>query len=131
MIFIIGEKRMAIRARENIVGAWAFVAGIVLSIIVGIFAGSMLNQYVVWALIGLGLVMGYFVAEKDVQTFLLASVSIVIVSYFWVSGMALNAALSGIQISRAVSSIMGTLLILFVPATIVVALKTVFSIAKS
>jgi hypothetical protein len=120
---------MAIRSRESVVGAWAFLAGIMLSIIVGIFAGGGISPYVVWILLGLGLVVGYFVSEKNVRTFLLASVSLVVVSYVGISGMVLNAAISGIQIGKVVSSVLGSLLMLFVPATIVVALKSVFSIS--
>ncbi|HLF53870.1 MAG TPA: hypothetical protein VI544_01705, partial [Candidatus Nanoarchaeia archaeon] len=86
--------------------------------------------YVVGLLFGLGLVVGYFVAEKDVQTFLYASVSLVIVSYVGISGMVLNAAIRGVSIGSMVSSILSTLLLLFVPATIIVALKTVFSISR-
>ena len=121
---------MAIRARENVFGAWAFLAGIVLSVLVGAFAGDKISPFIISALFGLGVVVGYFVSEKDVQTFLLASVSLVIVSYVGISGMVLNAAISGVQIGRVVSSILGTLLMLFVPATIIVAIKTVFSISK-
>jgi len=120
---------MAIRSRENVVGAWAFLAGIMLSIIVGIFAGGNINPYVVWILLFLGMIVGYFVSEKNVRIFLLASVSLVVVSYIGISGMVLNAAISGIQIGKAVSSILGALLMLFVPATIIVALKSVFSIS--
>ncbi len=121
---------MAIRARENDVGAWAFLAGIILAILVGVFAANNINPYIVWILMGLGIVVGYFVAEKDVQTFLFASVSLVIVSYFGISGFVLNAALTGANVGKVVSSVLGTLLILFVPATIIVALKTVFSISR-
>jgi hypothetical protein len=120
---------MAIRSRENVVGAWAFLAGIMLSIIVGIFAGGNISPYVVWILLGLGIIVGYFISEKNVRTFLFASVSIVVVSYVGISGMVLNAAISGIQIGKVVSSVLGSLLMLFVPATIIVALKSVFSIS--
>ena len=120
---------MAIRARENVMGAWAFLAGIVLAILVGVFAGDKINPLILWVLVGLGLVVGYFVPEKSIQTFLIASVSLVIVSYIGMSGMVLNAAISGVQIGKMISSILGTLLMLFVPATILVALKTVFSIS--
>jgi hypothetical protein len=120
---------MAIRARENVMGAWAFLAGIVLAILVGLFAGDKINPYILWVLVGLGLVVGYFVSEKDSQTFLIASVSLVIVSYFGISGMVLNAAISGVQIGHLISAVLGTLLMLFVPATIVAALKSVFSIS--
>lgn len=122
---------MVIRARENVVGAWAFLVGVILAVLLGIFAADKINQYIIWIFIGLGLLIGYFVAEKDVQTFLLASVSLVLVSYIGMSGMVLNAAISGVQIGRMISSIMGMLIILFVPATIITALKTVFSISKS
>jgi len=120
---------MAIRSRENVVGAWAFLAGIMLSIIVGIFAGGSMSPYIVWILLFLGIIVGYFISEKNVRTFLFASVSIVVVSYVGISGMVLNAAISGIQIGKVVSSILGSLLMLFVPAAIVVALKSVFSIS--
>ncbi|MBS3065881.1 hypothetical protein J4229_02430 [Candidatus Pacearchaeota archaeon] len=120
---------MAIRSRENVVGAWAFLAGIVLSILIGIFAGDKINPYLIWVIVGLGVVVGYFVAEKNVRIFLLASVSLVVVSYVGMSGMVLNAAISGVAIGKVISSILGTLLMLFVPATIVVALKSVFSIS--
>ena len=79
----------------------------------------------------LGLVVGYFVSEKDVQTFLLASVSLVIVSFAGIQGLVLSAAVSGININELITSVLGALLFLFIPATIVVALKTVFSLAKS
>ena len=120
---------MAIRARENVVGAWAFLAGIVLAILVGIFAADKINPLILWILVGLGLIVGYFVPEKSVQTFLTASVSLVIVSYLGMSGMVLNAAISGVQIGRVISAVLGTLLMLFVPAAILVAMKTVFSIS--
>lgn len=122
---------MVIRSRENLVGAWAFLIGVVLAVLVGIFAGSNLNPLILYILAGLGVVVGYFVAEKDVQTFLFASVSLVLVSYAGVQGLFLSAALSGVDIGKLFSSMMGALLVLFVPATIIVALKTVFSIAKS
>lgn len=122
---------MVIRARENLVGAWAFLVGVILAVLVGIFAGSYLNPLILAILALLGIVMGYFVAEKDVQTFLLASVSLVLVSYAGVQGLVLSAAISGVSIGNILSSVMGALLVLFVPATIIVALKTLFSISKS
>lgn len=121
---------MVIRARENLVGAWAFLSGVVLAIAVGILAGSQISPIALGVLAFLGIIVGFFVAEKDVQTFLLASVSLVIVSYAGVSGLILNAAVLGIGIGKYLSGVLGTLLALFVPATIVVAVKTVFSLAS-
>lgn len=124
---------MAIRARENVWGAWAFLIGIILAVLVGVangLSGGEVNQYVLWILFTLGLAVGYFVSEKDVQTFLLASVSVVIVSYVGISGMSLNSAIWGVWAGKPISSIFASLLTLFVPATIIVALKTVFSISN-
>ena len=126
---------MVIRSRENIVGAWAFLIGLIIALIVGIVAGLVsgfrISPLILGILALLGVIVGYFVAEKDVQTFLLASVSLVIASYMGISGLVLGAAISGVNIGNVISSILQTLLALFVPATIVVALKTVFSISKS
>jgi len=122
---------MSIRARENLIGAWAFLIGVILAVVVGIFAGSNINPLVLGILALLGLVVGYFVAEKNIQTFLLAAVSLVIVSFAGIQGLVLSAAVLGVDIGRIISSILGALLVLFVPATIIVTLKVVFSISKS
>ncbi len=124
-----------IRAKENLVGAWAFLIGVILAILVGVLAGLFssirINPIVLGVLSILGIFVGYFVAEKDIQTFLLASVSLVLVSYTGISGLILGAAVSGFDIGKIISSVLQALLALFVPATIIVALKSVFSIAKS
>ena len=122
---------MPIKSRENLVGAWAFFFGIILSIIIGLYAGERTNPVILGILALLGVIVGFFVSQKNVQTFLLASVSLVIVSFAGIQGLVLSAAVMGINIGKIVASILGTLLVLFVPATIVVALKTVFSLAKS
>lgn len=122
---------MVIRSRENLIGAWAFLFGIVLAVLVGLFAGERTNPLILGILALLGLVVGFFVSEKNVQIFLLASVSLVIVSFAGIQGLVLSAAVMGINIGKIVASILGALLVLFVPSTIIVALKTVFSLAKS
>lgn len=121
---------MVIRSRENLIGAWAFLIGIVLAIGIGIVAGKGINPLILSFLAILGIIVGYTVAEKDSQTFLLASVSLVLVSFAGIQGLVLSAAIAGINIGSILSSVLGTLIVLFVPATIMVALKTVFSIAQ-
>ncbi|MEK6819280.1 MAG: hypothetical protein AABY10_05100, partial [Nanoarchaeota archaeon] len=115
---------MPIKYRENLIGAWAFLMGMVLAVLVGIFAGNRTNPLILGIMAVLGLVVGYFVSEKEVQTFLLASVSLVIVSFAGIQGLFLDAAIRGVAIGKIVSSILGAFLVLFVPATIIVALKT-------
>ncbi|MBS3088154.1 hypothetical protein J4402_00065 [Candidatus Pacearchaeota archaeon] len=124
---------MPIKSRENLIGAWAFLAGVVLAVSVGIitsFSRINTSPIILGVLALLGIIVGYFVAEKDIQTFLYASVSLVIVSFAGIQGLVLDAAIRGIEIGSIISSVLGALLVLFVPATIIVALKVVFSIAQ-
>ncbi len=128
---------MVLKSRENSFGAWAFLIGVILAVIVGIGTTLIpipsLTNYsaqIYGLLVILGLIVGFFinVTGKDSQTFLIAGTVLVIVSKFGMESVA--GSLIGIGIGDAVSSIFGALLVLFVPATIIVALKTVFSIAK-
>ena len=125
------------RSKENNVGAWSFLIGVVLALIVGIFTTLIpipsLSKYsaqIYGLLIFLGVVVGSFinVDGKDSQTFLISGTILVIVSRFGMESVL--GSLIGIGLADAVSSVFGALLVLFIPATIIVALKTVFGIAK-
>ncbi len=124
---------MVIKAHENLIGARVFLLGVILALIAGLVSvsNSRLQQILLIILAVLGLIVGFFVPEKEVKTFLMASISVVIVSYAGVSGLVLRAAISGLQLGTIVTSILGALLVLFVPATIVVAVKTAFASAQS
>lgn len=126
---------MPIRSRESYIGAWAYLIGVILAVIVGIVATQIgkgnVNQVILGILALLGLVVGYFVSEKDVKTFLTASVSVVIVSFAGIQGSFLSAAILGLDINALITNILGALLFLFIPSTIIVALKTVFAIASN
>lgn len=127
---------MPIKSKENSVGAWAFLIGVVLAIIIGLstslFSIPTLTKYsaqIYAILVILGLIIGFMnVAGKDSQTFLITGAILVIVSKFGMESI--TGSLIGIGIGDLVSSVFAALLALFVPATIIVALKTVFSIAK-
>jgi hypothetical protein len=120
---------MAIKSRENLVGAWAFLIGIVLAVAAGIFSSLRATTGILGILAFLGIVVGYFVSQSESKTFLLAAVALVIVSFAGIQGLMLDAAIRGIAIGKVVSSILGALLVMFVPAAIIVALKTVFAIS--
>jgi len=127
---------MVIRAKENSVGAWAFLMGVILAIIVGLSTSLLpiasLSQYssqIYGILMILGLLIGFVsIPGRDSQTFLWAGAVLVIISRFGMDSI--QGSFIGIGIGDAVSSVFAALLALFVPATIIVALKTVFSIAK-
>jgi len=126
---------MPIRSQENVISAWAFLVGVVLAVIAGFVGEIQPSSIILLLLIALGLIIGYFVSEKDVQTFLFASAALVLASFAGIQGLAADVslrgvAISGVEIIKTSVSILSSLLLLFVPATIIVALKTVFSLAK-
>lgn len=127
---------MVIKSKENSIGAWAFLVGVILALVVGI--SSVLipvsfivkhNMTVYAILVLLGLMVGFLnVTGRESQTFMIAGAVLVIVSKFGMDSV--TGSLIGLSIGTAVSSVFTALLVMFVPATIVVALKSVFSIAQ-
>ena len=122
---------MPIKSKENLIGAWAFLIGVILAVVIGLFKaqlGAVAESTILALLVILGLVVGLLnVGDKDVNTFLLAGVALVIVSYMGSSALGI---VSQIGALSYLGEILNALLVLFVPATIIVALKTVFSIAN-
>ena len=122
---------LMVRSRENLVGAYAFLIGVVLAVIFGMFNDSLEQAGGLFysALVVIGLIVGFMnVGDKDSSTFLLASLSLVIVGALGLEPLkyiALNN-----YVVQSLANVLSSLLLLFVPATIVVALKTVFAMAK-
>lgn len=130
-------NKMVLKSKENEFGAWSFFIGVILALLIGIgtallpFNALTKVSVPIYAILFiLGLMIGFFSVPqgKDSQKFLLTGAVLVIVSRFGMESVV--GSLIGIGISDLVSSVFGALLVLFVPATIVVALKTVFSIAN-
>lgn len=119
-----GVKLMAVKnSRSNAIGAWAFLIGVILAIILGLFQSNLGN--VTWipvVLVLIGLIVGLLnVGASENSHFLLASVSLVIVAFM---GSAV------LQVVPQVADILSALMVLFVPAAIIVALRTIFVIAR-
>ncbi len=128
---------MVVISKENSVGAWAFLMAVILAVIVGlatlVIPFPEITKYgsVIYAvLIILGLIVGFSinVTGRDSQTFLMTGAIIVLVSKFGMESVI--SSLIGVGAGDTASSIFASLLALFVPATIVVALKNVFGMAK-
>ena len=128
---------MAIIAKEKALGAWAFLMGVILAVVIGISTSRLLpiveitkySTFIYSVLVILGVVVGFMnVTGRESQTFLLAGAVLVIVSGFGMDSVSSSYVSSAL--ADAIKTIFGALLTLFVPATIVVALKTVFSIAN-
>ncbi|MDO8516503.1 MAG: hypothetical protein Q7S33_00095 [Nanoarchaeota archaeon] len=120
-----------VKSKENLISAWSFFIGVILAIVIGVF-----NKYlgetsglIYGILVFLGFIVGFLiVGDKESMSFLFASVSLVIVSGFGHSTLLFNSNIS--PILSYLSEILSALLVMLVPATIIVAIKTVFSIAE-
>ncbi|MEI7719400.1 MAG: hypothetical protein WCI72_06015 [archaeon] len=120
-----------VKSRENLLGAYAFLIGVIFAIIMGIsqkvFDITYSNTPYAFLVI-LGIVIGFLnVGDRDSLTFLIASLSLVIVSGFGQSALIY---VSNIPFLSSLTAILAALLVMFVPATIIVALKVVFNLAK-
>jgi hypothetical protein len=120
-----------VKSKENLWGAYAFLVGVVLAVIFGLFneplelAGGLFYS----ALVLIGLIVGFMnTSDRDSMTFLIASLSLVIVGSLGMEPLRYIALDN--YVVTSLRNVLGSLLVLFVPATIVVALKTVFSMAK-
>ncbi|MEA3414017.1 MAG: hypothetical protein U9Q99_00620 [Nanoarchaeota archaeon] len=129
---------MVLKSKENSAGAWAFLIGVVLAVLIGISTTffvplTKIGQYsspIYAILVILGIFVGFKVnvSGKDSQTFLISGAILVIVSKFGMDSVV--GSLIGIGVGDIVTSTFSALLALFVPATIIVAIKSVFSISK-
>ena len=127
---------MVLKSHENSVGAWSFLIGVVLAVIIGLFTTLLpipalveYSAHIYCILVFLGLIVGYMISSgKDSQTFLIAGTIIIIAGKFGMESV--SGSLIGVGLGDTVKSIFSALLALFVPATIIVALKTLFSITK-
>ncbi len=119
------------KSSESLVGAWAVLIGVIVAIALGIFQRTVLissNDWVYIILVMLGIVVGIASASnnsRESTTFLLSTVSLVIVS-----SMGQQRLISAGDIGVLIVTLLNALLIMFIPATIIVALKTVFSVAS-
>jgi uncharacterized membrane protein len=112
-------KKRGRRGRR--IGRWAFLIGVVLAVVFA-FVGRMTPD-IVAILIAIGFIVGLLsVSEEEAQPFLMSGAVLIIASAF-----GQNALLAFGILDRMFSA----LLVIFVPATIVVAVRNVFGIATS
>ena len=117
---------------EKQIGNYSFIIGVIIAIVLGL-ASQKLGTATAWLwslLVVLGLIVGFLnVSGKETKEFLLVTVALVIVAYAgnaqiekWATDVQL--------IGKYLSDIFGNLLAFVIPASVVVALKDVWQLAK-
>ena len=107
------------------IASYAFLAGVIIAVLFGLLPlmGIELNAGFTIALVVIGLIIGFVnVSGEESAPFLLSGAVLVIAS-----------SLGGSSLGdiKFLGDILGALLALFTPATIVVAVKNVFNLAKN
>lgn len=106
----------------NIIGSWAFLIGVLLAVVFGLLGNGSLDSNVVTILAIIGLIVGLLnVVDEETSPFLMSGAVLIIAGAFGKDNIA------GV---RWINDILQALLIIFVPATVIVAIKNVFSLAK-
>src|SRR3989338_3282838 len=113
------------------VGVWTFTIGVILALLAGLVPASWgLAGLITAALVVLGLVVGFLnVTEDETQGFLTASVSVMIALFTAGAAIQSNIVTLGV-VGKYLWSIMANINIFVFPATIVVAIKAIYALAK-
>ena len=114
------KKEVDMKNYTNVVGKTAFLVGFILAIIAGAF--NIIDGMWTMVLALIGLLVGLLnVTEKETQPFLMSGTVLILVS-------ALG---QGIFLTMPiVDRVLIALLVIFIPATIIVAIRNVYNIAK-
>ena len=111
---------MARSGKGNLIGSWAFLIGVILAIVLG--AIGEVSGIMATILVIVGLIVGLLnIADEEASPFLMSGAVLIIAG-----GLGADQ-LSAIPL---VNGILQALLTIFVPATIIVAVKNVFSLAR-
>jgi len=109
---------------KNLLGAWAFLIGVILAIVLGIFSAQLAGQsWLIVLLVVIGIIIGLLnITGKETTNFLLIGTALVLVSKLGGDSL-FNIAVIG--------PILSYLVVLFTPAVIVVAIKAAFALARN
>jgi hypothetical protein len=110
------------------IGGWAFIVGVAIALVAGFV--PQYQQIMTAVLVIVGLIVGFLnVTEKETTPFLMAAVSIMIALYTAGIGIERGAESLG-QVGSYLLSVMNSVNVFVFPATIVVALKAIYALAR-
>jgi hypothetical protein len=112
----------------SMVGFWAFIAGLVIAVVVGILAALGLAMAIMPAiivvLIILGLVVGFLnITAKEILLFLVATIALIVVGGVF-------APLKVFAIGNILDAILALVATLMAPAAIVAAIKVLWAVGR-
>jgi hypothetical protein len=105
----------------NLLGAWSFIIGLIIAVIVGIFSTSAIpGSVATTVLLILGLIVGILnVTDKEIIPFLVACITLIIVGS------------TGIVPFAWLQRILSNIVVFVIPAALVGSLKAIYVIASN
>jgi len=104
------------------IGFWAFIVGLILAIVAGLFWES--EQWVMIVLIILGLIVGFLnITAKEIMLFLVATIALM------VAGRVFEP-LSLLSIGEHLDNILAYVATLMVPAAVIASIKALWAVGK-
>jgi hypothetical protein len=113
----------------GMVGFWAFIAGLVIAVVVGILAalgivGASVMPAIIIVLIILGLVVGFLnITAKEILLFLVATIALIVVGGVF-------APLNVFSIGAMLDAILALVATLMAPAAVVAAIKALWAVGR-
>ena len=100
-------------------GKYAFIVGLILAVVSALISGI---PWMTWVLVLLGLVVGYLnITGGETQGFLIAAIGLI---------LSANAVASLPLVGDTVTNVLSNAVLFIAPAVLVVALKSLFEIAR-
>lgn len=125
-------------AVEDKYGEWAFLLGVILAVVVGLFSsqlGSNIIGIVYGVLVLLGLVVGFLnIREKEINSFLIAAIALLLAANSWQPVTDIFTTIMG-EVGSAlivnwIRGFFGALVAFISPAAFIVALKAIYNLAS-
>ena len=111
---------------SHMVGSWSFLVGVILAVLLGLGLTGSYQTQILWVVFLLGIVVGLLnIKVTEASRFLTGGTVLVLVSFLGVQVGIFDA------VAPVISSVLKGILTLFVPATIIVALRSVFVLAEN
>ena len=123
-------KKMMSGGGRSMLGSWSFLVGLLLAVLLGVGLTGPYAAQMTWAVFLLGVVIGLLnITSSEASAFLTSGTVLVLVSYLGANVLDSGSA-TGYGVDLLVS-VLNSVLVLFVPATIVVAVRAVFGLARN
>ncbi|MEM0465362.1 MAG: hypothetical protein QXW97_01520 [Candidatus Pacearchaeota archaeon] len=108
------------------IGSWAFLGGVIVALLIGLLSSYLtdsVSSTLTVALVIIGLIVGFLnITERETTPFLMSGIVLILAIY---------AAGNSMDVIPPLVNVLKSLMLIFVPATIIVAIKNVWTLAKN